>query len=86
MHEGQLAAIRDHLDWCRQQRERSLEMLKNFEAGINRIGHIGGQGYIDDSARFTEQLRGSIETMDRLIAAYEKSYPTLGEVGGEGKG
>jgi uncharacterized protein YktB (UPF0637 family) len=59
-------------EWCKQQRERSAERLKDLESGTWRIGQLVDGKMVDETAQAIEISKREIAQMDELIAMYEK--------------
>jgi hypothetical protein len=67
-------AMKELIDWCREERSEALSSIPKFESGEMQIGAIVNGRMIDGSAQHLTSLRRVVENMDALIATYERDY------------
>jgi len=65
-------AIRDHVEWCREQRAKAEEALADIAKGWTFHAARGNDQMRDVTAERAAKQKEIIERMTRLIAAYEK--------------
>ena len=66
-------AIRDHIAWCRKEREAALEQIKLFTAGgVKALVQNGDGAPQDITERVVDHGREVAEKMGRIISAYER--------------
>jgi hypothetical protein len=71
---GRQEAIRDHIAWCRKERDAALEQTELFAAGGARALIQNKVGTPQDiTERVVDHGREVAEMMGRIISVYEKS-------------
>jgi hypothetical protein len=66
-------AIRDHITWCRKERESALEQMKLFTVGGAKALIQNGDGPPQDiTERVVDHGREVAEKMGRIISVYEE--------------
>ena len=67
-------SLAEHVQWCREERERLLVEMARFEAGSESIGtHKRGEALTLGSITRIAFLRRSVEQLGRVIAACDLS-------------
>ncbi len=59
-------------EWCKQQRQRSVERLKDLESGTWTTGRLVDGKMVDETAQAIETSKHEIAQMDELIALFER--------------
>jgi hypothetical protein len=64
-------SVVEHVQWCREERDRLTAELAQFEAGIKRLGEPdAGETMSRGSLTQVAYLRHNIEQLDHVIVAY----------------
>ena len=65
-------AIKDHVEWCRQERDRAAEKLKLIEAGQVRRMHRreDADDHHDTTEEYKAELEHVVDKMSRLLFAF----------------
>jgi hypothetical protein len=64
-------SVVEHVQWCREERDRLTAELAQFEVGIKRLGEPdAGETMSRGSLTQIAYLRNNIEQLDHVIVAY----------------
>ena len=65
-------AIREHVEWCQEQRAKAEEVLADIAEGWTFHEAHGREEMRDVTAEYAVKQREIISRMDRLISAYAR--------------
>ena len=67
-------SVAEHVLWCREERDKLAEELRQFEAGTKTIGTLEpGESMTRGSLTRIAYLRRNIEQLNRVIRAFPES-------------